>query len=101
MLTNMNFYDICHEHLSYYSLAALQRLMERNGLTIFDASTNAVNGGSLRAFVTHAGNENRLNRSGQENLKTLAKIEQDLQLEEPQTYRNYFNKIMDLSQPRE
>ena len=27
MLTNMNFYDICHEHLSYYSLDALQYLM--------------------------------------------------------------------------
>ena len=56
MLTNLNFYDICHEHLSYYSLEALQHLMERNGLAVFDASTNAVNGGSLRAFVTHADN---------------------------------------------
>jgi len=26
MLTNMNFYDICHEHLSYYSLDALKKL---------------------------------------------------------------------------
>ena len=64
MLTNMNFYDICHEHLSYYSLDALKKLMERNGLAVVDASTNAVNGGSLRAFVTHAGQQARRHRSG-------------------------------------
>ena len=63
MLTNMNFYDICHEHLSYYSLDALKKLMERNGLVVVDASTNAVNGGSLRAFVAHAGNKRAVHRS--------------------------------------
>ena len=64
MLTNMNFYDICHEHLSYYSLDALKKLMDRNGLAVVDASTNAVNGGSLRAFVTHAGNKRAFTEAG-------------------------------------
>ena len=63
MLTNMNFYDICHEHLSYYSLDALKKLMERNGLAVVDVSTNAVNGGSLRAFVAHADNKRAVHRS--------------------------------------
>ena len=52
-IKDMNFYDICHEHLEYYSLETLTTLFERNGLYIVDASTNAVNGGSLRIIVSH------------------------------------------------
>jgi C-methyltransferase C-terminal domain/Methyltransferase domain len=97
MLTNMNFYDICHEHLSYYSLAALQKLMGRNGLVVADASTNAVNGGSLRAFVTHAENKAMQRGSGRTSLAALAATEQELRLEDPQTFRDYFGKINDLA----
>jgi hypothetical protein len=97
MLTNMNFYDICHEHLSYYSLDALQRLMQRNGLMVVDASTNAVNGGSLRAFVAHVENTAAATAKGQENLKALAAVETELKLQEPQTYRGYFDRIKDLA----
>ncbi len=97
MLTNMNFYDICHEHLSYYSLDALQHLMARNGLVVFDASTNAVNGGSLRAFVTHAERGEALQASGRKNLDKLAATETELKLKDAQTYRDYFERIKDLS----
>jgi hypothetical protein len=97
MLTNMNFYDICHEHLSYYSLAALQKLMERNGLVVVDASTNAVNGGSLRAFIAHAENPAMQTSAGRDNLAKLAAAEKELKLEDPQTFRAYFEKIEDLS----
>ena len=47
-----------------HSLDALKKLMDRNGLAVVDASTNAVNGGSLRAFVTHAGNKRAFYRTG-------------------------------------
>ena len=97
MLTNMNFYDICHEHLSYYSLDALTKLMERNGLAVLDASTNAVNGGSLRAFVTRADNRRAFTAAGKQNLAALAETETALKLEQPQTYRDYFQKIQDLA----
>ena len=97
MLTNMNFYDICHEHLSYYSLAALQALMKRNGLAVFDASTNAVNGGSLRAFITHVENKRAFTEQGAQNLAALAKHETELKLEDADTYRAYFRQIEDLA----
>jgi hypothetical protein len=97
MLTNMNFYDICHEHLSYYSLAALQKLMQRNGLVVVDASTNAVNGGSLRAFIAHAENPAMQTSAGCDNLAKLAAAEKELKLEDPRTFRAYFEKIEDLS----
>jgi len=47
-------YDfIGHEHVCVYSLEGLARLLARYDLQIIDAEHNGVNGGSLRAFVTH------------------------------------------------
>lgn len=97
MLTNVNFYDICHEHLSYYSLDALQTLMQRNGLVVFDASTNEVNGGSLRAFVTHVDNTKAFTADGKRRLDVLLQHEAELRVTDPQTYRDYFDQIQDLA----
>src|SRR3989344_4411873 len=52
-IRDMNFYDICHEHLEYYSLKTLMYLMNKNGMEVFDASTNNVNGGSIRILASH------------------------------------------------
>jgi hypothetical protein len=97
MLTNMNFYDICHEHLSYYSLDVLKSLMERNGLAVADVSTNGVNGGSLRAFVVHAGNQRAFTEAGKRNMQTLADMERALKVDQAQTFQDYFRKIQDLA----
>ena len=97
MLENMNFYDICHEHLSYYSLTTLDYLMRKNGLFIFDASTNAVNGGSARVFITHQENTAISNDKTRANLKTLFAKEKAMALEELDTYTAYYKKINDLS----
>ncbi len=55
MLEQNAFDNICFEHLVYYSLAHLQDLIRPLGLTIFNYSRNAVNGGSLRAMICHDG----------------------------------------------
>jgi len=55
-MLKMNSFDtICHEHLEYYSLAALERLFSEHGLEILDVHLNEVNGGSFRLVVGHAG----------------------------------------------
>ena len=51
MLKYNNFYDICHEHLSYYSIYSFEYLLDKLNLKCFYAQTNAVNGGSIRLFV--------------------------------------------------
>ncbi len=53
VLARNAFDSICHEHLEYYSLAALESLLERHGLIVADAETNEVNGGSLRVYIVH------------------------------------------------
>ena len=51
MIKNMNFYDICHEHLSYYSVQSFENLINPLGLKIFSFETNEVNGGSIRFYI--------------------------------------------------
>ncbi len=54
MLQTGQYDAICHEHLEYYSLYALQRLLATNALVVEDVEHRAINGGSLRCYVRHA-----------------------------------------------
>ena len=51
MIKYNNFYDICHEHLSYYSLETFEHLVNQFNLRCFYAETNEVNGGSIRLYM--------------------------------------------------
>ena len=53
MLENNSFDNIVHEHLEYYSLISLEKLLARHNLEIFDLEINGVNGGSIRAYIKH------------------------------------------------
>ncbi len=92
MLRNINFYDICNEHLEYYSLETLQFLMHRHGLDIYDASENAVNGGSVRVMIAHK----ELNRKHTVRLEKLLQIEKEMDLDKKETYVSFHNKILDM-----
>ena len=91
-IKDMNFYDVVHEHLEYYSLKSISYLMENNGLTVIDASTNFVNGGSLRILVTHKENSDLKS----ERYKEILAEEQKWNLEEFDTYTKYENKIQEI-----
>ena len=96
MFDNVNFYDICHEHLAYYSLKTLMTLMKRNGLEIVDASTNQVNGGSIRIFVSHEGSKKHGTEAGRKNLESFLQIEKKMNLEGTQIYKDYGTTIQEL-----
>jgi len=51
MLDTNDVGNICHEHLEFYSLASLEFLLEKNGLTLLDIEHNLVNGGSYRVYA--------------------------------------------------
>ncbi|HEY8965560.1 MAG TPA: methyltransferase domain-containing protein, partial [Candidatus Methylacidiphilales bacterium] len=52
---NCAFDQIYHEHLLYYNLATLKKLLGRHGLELFDAYLSPIHGGSMIAFVGHPG----------------------------------------------
>lgn len=53
MLENNAFDNVVHEHLEYYSLLSLEKLMTRHGLEIFDIEKTQINGGSFIAYISH------------------------------------------------
>ena len=55
LLAKGQFDTIYHEHYSYLSLLAAERVFRRAGLRVFDAETLPTHGGSLRLYVCHDG----------------------------------------------
>ncbi len=56
LMLELNAFDaIVHEHLEYYSLAEIERLLAEEGLEVVAAALNDINGGSIRMFVGHPG----------------------------------------------
>ncbi|WP_181707061.1 class I SAM-dependent methyltransferase [Chthonobacter rhizosphaerae] len=59
-LIRRRYYDtIYHEHFSYLSLLAVERIFAHHGLKLFDVEEIAPQGGSLRIFACHAENPHR------------------------------------------
>jgi len=53
-LVEENQYDtIYHEHFSYFSLVAVEKIFAYHGLTIFDVDELPTHGGSLRIYACH------------------------------------------------
>ena len=62
IVENLAFDQIYHEHLLYYTLQTLGRLLSRHGLALFDAVFSPIHGGSMIAFVGHEGVRGRTPR---------------------------------------
>lgn len=57
MCQNISVDNICHEHLTYYSMDTLLPLLRRNGLYPINVSYNSVNGGSIRVIANKTPND--------------------------------------------
>ncbi len=57
LIENNQFDTVYHEHFSYLSLLAVEKIFAHHGLTIFDVEELHTHGGSLRIFARHAENE--------------------------------------------
>ena len=47
LLKNLTYDQICHEHVTYYTLTTFKKIISKNGLKILDFSFNEINGGSI------------------------------------------------------
>jgi SAM-dependent methyltransferase len=70
MLEINSFDTICHEHLEYYSLAPMERLLAEHGLEVIDVTLNGSNGGSFRIAAGHAG-KTKPSDAARERVQTL------------------------------
>ena len=93
MLMNNSYDTICHEHLEYYSLTVLENILQRAGMKIFKASLNKINGGSIRCYATHDGNNNYDNKEDSEYIFQLKQKEFDLELDTDKPYKKFEQNI--------
>lgn len=93
MLELNAFDNIVHEHLEYWSLKSLKRLLEEHDLEIFDVELNDVYGGSFRIFVKTKKND-KLNI--QNSVDEFLKKEDEFGLEKKETYLNFANRVNSL-----
>jgi C-methyltransferase C-terminal domain len=89
-LINENQFDtIYHEHYSYLSLLAVERLFGAHGLEIFDVEQVPTHGGSLRIFVAHRGA-----RPVGDSVRALRAVEAGAGLDKVETYPVFAQKIV-------
>ena len=91
-MLRMNSYDtICHEHLEYYSLTVVQRILDQAGLKVVDVFMNAVNGGSFAVTAAKIGNRNI--KQNLAVINWLLEQEDRMGLNTPRPYRDFEERV--------
>ena len=94
LMLEMTSYDtICHEHLEYYSLATVENILRQAGLRVFNAEVNAINGGSIRCFATHADNFAHRRPEFHQNIVALRQREFDMALDTNEPYMHFQDRV--------
>jgi hypothetical protein len=88
IVENCAFDQIYHEHLLYYTIKALNALLSRHGLEIFDATLSPIHGGSIIAHAGHPGKRAQTSR-----YKDLVAEEERAKSNELATYKNFAKRI--------
>ena len=90
-MLRMNAYDtVCHEHLEYYTLGVVKKLLESQGLKIIDVQMNAVNGGSFAVTATHFDSNLKQNNAV---IDWLLGQEDRMGLYTPKPYRDFEDRV--------
>jgi 2-polyprenyl-3-methyl-5-hydroxy-6-metoxy-1,4-benzoquinol methylase len=99
MLEQLAFDNICHEHVYYYSLFNLKKIMNKNGFDVVDTQINDINGGSFRLYLMKT-NSNKNNFSTQPyrdvcnfRIKSILAYEEKLNLDKKETWDKFFRQI--------
>lgn len=86
-MLELDSYDtICHEHLEFYSLAVLEKIVSMGGMKIFKISFNDINGGSIRCYATHKESGLYYNKENYKLMNDIRQKEFDLELDTDKPY---------------
>ncbi|MCZ8182156.1 MAG: class I SAM-dependent methyltransferase [Beijerinckiaceae bacterium] len=90
MLRLCSYDTICHEHLEYYSLAAVVRILDAADMKVIDVQMNAVNGGSFAVTAAKKSSSVRPNRPV---IDWLLEQEDRMGLRTPKPYREFEERV--------
>ncbi len=91
-MLRLNSYDtICHEHIEYYSLGVVEKILAAANLTLVDVVMNNTNGGSFAVTAAKAGNTaQKPNRTV---IDWLLEQEDRMGLSTPRPYRDFEERV--------
>jgi len=90
-MLRMTSYDtVCHEHLEYYSLSVVTRILEAAGMRPLDVKMNAVNGGSFAVTAVRADDQRR---GSERVIAWLLEQEERMGLDTPRPYRDFEERV--------
>ena len=90
-MLRMTSYDtVCHEHLEYYSLTVVTRILEAAGMRALDVKMNAVNGGS---FAVTAVRRDDPRRGSEPVIDWILQQEDGMGLGTPRPYRDFEERV--------
>lgn len=90
MLRMCSYDTICHEHLEYYSLGSISKILEPAGLRVIDVQMNSVNGGS---FAVTAALKDSSHPANNAVISWLLGQEDRMGLQTPKPYRNFEERV--------
>lgn len=93
-MLRLNSYDtICHEHLEYYSLAVIEKILQLADLQLFQIEFNNINGGSICCYATHSGNDRYRSVENDAAIEQVRQQEIELQLDTDKPYLEFQTRI--------
>ena len=91
LIEENQFDTIYHEHFSYFSFLAVQRVFAHHGIELFDVEELPTHGGSLRIFGRHAGHPD----GPGERVRDLVARERGLRFDKLETYLAYSRRVQE------
>ena len=87
LLKNLTYDQICHEHVTYYTLTTFKKIADKNGFKIIDFSFNEINGGSIEVICAKKKSKHK------SKTKKIKEILDDEKKINDQSYINLKNRI--------
>jgi len=103
MIKQLAFDNIVAEHIYYYSLFNIKKILERNNLSIVDCTLNDINGGSFRIFIKKKGKEENFYTKPYRDvsnfrINSILEYEKTLKLDQLDTWLDFFDRINELKE---
>jgi C-methyltransferase C-terminal domain/Putative zinc binding domain/Methyltransferase domain len=90
-MLRMTSYDtVCHEHIEYYSLTVVQKILDAAGMRVADIKMNNVNGGS---FAVTAIRKTDQRRGSEAIVAWVSEQEERMGLSTPRPYRDFEERV--------
>jgi hypothetical protein len=90
MLRLVSYDTVCHEHIEYYSLGVVNRILDAAGMRPMDVKMNGVNGGS---FAVTAVRKDDPRRGSEPVVAWLLEQEERMGLGTPRPYRDFEERV--------